>query len=263
MYHRIAEPVRGIPAPTFSVSPTRFRQQLTGLLERGYRAMALSQLLELHHNKAMVPPKRFVVTFDDGYENILTQALPVLEELQIPATLFTATAYIGAADPFPFDDWQHAGTRRMRTDTWRPLGRKQMERLLKTDLIEVGSHTHTHADFRGQPEMLQADLQQSAACLQEWFGIEHPLFAFPYGSRHLGYCGGELSAAARDAGMRCAMTTEPERITATCDPFDWGRFAVEAYDTPASLEAKLAGWYYPPVAMMRKLKQRLTGGPAA
>ena len=41
-----------------------------------------------------IPRKTFVVTFDDGYVNNLTQALPILTRLGVPATVFVATAYL-------------------------------------------------------------------------------------------------------------------------------------------------------------------------
>jgi len=261
MYHRICEPVQGVEPPTFSVSPRRFRRQLTGLLERGYTPLPLRSLLTMQRTQQPIPPRSFAITFDDGYENNLTQALPVLQELQAPATFFIATGYTGSADPFPFDNWKLAGTRRMRADSWRPLSRRQCEQMLKSPLVDIGSHTHMHTDYRADTPGLLADLQQSAEQLGKWYGIRKPLFAFPYGSRHLGFSGGAMSAAAREAGMQCALTTESELVNADTDPFEWGRFTAESYDTPASLVAKLAGWYHPPAAVLRKLRQRLQRRP--
>ena len=54
---------------------------------------------------------------------------------------------------------------------------------------------------------------------------------------------GEWTEAARRAGVTCALTTEGEVNRPTDDPFSWGRFNVYESDTPAMLEAKLAGWY--------------------
>ena len=60
-------------------------------------------------NLAAIPSNVFAVTFDDGYENNYLNALPILRELNVPATIFVATKYLDTDRPFPFDDWSAAG----------------------------------------------------------------------------------------------------------------------------------------------------------
>jgi hypothetical protein len=79
--------------------------------------------------------------------------------------------------------------------------------------------------------------------LRDRFGLADATFAFPYGTRNLGFSGPELSAAAREAGVLCSLTTEDDLVTPDVDPFDWGRFTAEGDDTPVTLSAKLDGWY--------------------
>lgn len=243
MYHRVADPPPGVSAPTWNVPPARFRRQLVGLLSRGYRAWPLRRVLDYHEVGLPVPRNVFVVTFDDGYENNLTQAYPILRELQIPATIFLATAYLDARQPFPSDDWPDAGSQFVPADSWRPLSTAQCHDLLSDGLIELGAHTHTHRDFRGAPEALEDDLAICRQVLATRFGIDRPTFAFPYGTKKLGFSGAPLSGAARRAGMRCALTTEPDLVLPGDDPFDWGRLTATGDDTAATLAAKLDGWF--------------------
>ena len=243
MYHRVADPVPGASEPTWNVRPARFRRQLAGLLARGYRAWPLSRVLDEHEAGRPVPRDVFVVTVDDGYENNLTRAYPILRELNVPATVFLATAYLDGAGPFPSDDWPDAGSPEVPADSWRPMTTAQCRELAADGLIELGAHTHTHRDFRGAPEELERDLARNREVLAERFGVERPTFAFPYGTRKYGFSGPPLSDAARRAGVRCALTTEPQLVMPGDDPFDWGRMTATDDDTAATLAGKLSGWY--------------------
>ena len=255
MYHRVCEAPRGFPRPTWNVPPQRFKQQLVGLLRRGWEPYALRSVLDRTRQGQPLPRKTFVVTFDDGYENNLLYALPVLKQLGIPATIFLATAYLDSAQPFPSDDWSAAGDPGVPADTWRPLTTDQCRELLASGLIELGTHTHTHADFRGKPNELFIDLANCSYVLSEQLGIESPTFAFPYGTRADGFASESLSSAAREAGMQCSLSTEPQLIQPGEDPFSWGRFAAEEHDTAATLAAKLGGWH----TALRSVGKRVMG----
>jgi len=72
------------------LDPEWLREQL-GYLVRNYRPMALSELVDCFEADVEPPSGSFVVTFDDGFRDNLTNALPVLEELGVPATIFLVT----------------------------------------------------------------------------------------------------------------------------------------------------------------------------
>lgn len=262
MYHRVVNKVPGQPFPTWNVTPNRFRRQLTGLLRNGFRAWPLRKVLDHRANQREIPRNVFVVTFDDAYECVFTRALPVLEELRIPATVFLSTAYIDSPEPFPFDDWPAKGKAGVPTESWRPLSQQQCLALQASGLIELGAHTHTHDDFRGRPQDLQADLQHNLACLQARFGLHNATFAFPFGTKSLGYSGSLLAVAARETGVLCALTTESEIARLTGDVYDWGRFNVEAADTAATLAGKLTGWFNYVRGSIRQLESSVWNWPA-
>jgi peptidoglycan/xylan/chitin deacetylase (PgdA/CDA1 family) len=205
LYHRIAIPPAGAPAPTWNVKPARFRAQMEGLLARGYRAWPLGRVLAHHDAGQSIPPQTFVVTFDDGYENVYRQAFPALREHDVPATVFVATAYLDSYDPFPFDDWPCAGSPGVPGETWRPLRTAQCEEMLASGLIELGSHTHVHADFRHHPEEFRHDLALSLEVLRTKFGVREATFAFPFGHGCCRHDGPELSGVAKEAGLLGAL----------------------------------------------------------
>lgn len=243
MYHRVTHLVPGVAEPTFNVTPERFREQLTGLLARGFIAWPLRLVLESSQRGRQIPREVFVVTFDDGYENVYQHAWPVLRDLGIPATIFVSTSYLDSQQPFPFDNWSAKGSPAVSAESWRPLTTAQCRQMHASGLIELATHTHTHADFRNRPDELAIDLETSLEVLRERFGISNSTFAFPYGTRKDGFSGPVLSEACRKVGLLCSLTTEQELTFSGTDPFDWGRFEAESNDTSETLAAKLNGWY--------------------
>ena len=242
-YHRISPIVAGVPEPAVNVTPERFRRQIAGLLSRGFTIRPLGNVLECLSRGEEIPPQTIVVTFDDGYGCVHTNAWPVLRELNVPATVFVSTAYLDAERPFPFDPWATAHLDHVPVDTYRPLTTAQCREMVESGLIELGAHTHTHGDFRGRPDAFRRDLQTSVDVLQAHFGLPEVTFAFPYGRPDMGFVSDELIAAARQTGVTCALSTEMKLNKPQSDPFTWGRFNVDPWDNTSTLAAKLDGWY--------------------
>jgi peptidoglycan/xylan/chitin deacetylase (PgdA/CDA1 family) len=243
LYHRIAPEVPGLPSPSMNVTPHRFREQLVGLLRQGFRFLTLAEALDLHRAGGPVPPRAVVVTFDDGFAGVHDWAWPVMRELRVPSTVFVATGFLDSAQPFPFDSWARAHQGAAPAESWRPLSTSECREMARDGLVELGSHTHSHQDFRGRPTEFGNDMVRSVEFLRDRFGLREVTFAFPFGRRGAGYCGDGLVEAARRAGVRCALSTEAELVDVVQDPFTWGRFNAYDWDTPATLAAKLEGWY--------------------
>jgi peptidoglycan/xylan/chitin deacetylase (PgdA/CDA1 family) len=226
--------------PTWNVPPDRFEAQLSGLLTRGFRPLRLGDLAA-DFNPSPAKPG-FVVTFDDGYESVRASALPVLKRLRVPATVFLATAYIGSGQPFPFDDWNRAGDDQMRS-AWVPLDWESCDDLRDSGLVDLGTHTHTHRDFRKTVEEFESDLITSVTALRERYNLHRVPFAFPFGVNHLGFCTEALTEAATRCGVSCALSLDPKPIRPGQDPFFWGRVLVRPYDTSQTLETKSGRFY--------------------
>ncbi len=238
MYHRIAERVPGVQAPTSNVTPKRFRHQLTGLLALGFEAWPLTKLLNAHSESQAIPSNVFAVTFDDGYENNYLNAWPILRELNVPATIFVATKYLDTDRPFPFDDWPASGMSGVPTSTWQPLSTRQCQEMLASGLIEIGAHTHSHQKFLGRCSEFRRDMKLCLNVLGDRFGIRRPTFAFPYGD-----LSPELVDAARRLDVACCLTTCHQLVQPSDDICRWGRFYAGATDSPLVLAGKLSGWY--------------------
>ena len=253
LYHRVAEQQPGVPDPTFNVTPEGFRMQLQGILERGFRPWPLRKVLETIRSKKKLPCRVFAVTFDDGFENNYLNALPILEELGIPATIFLATAYLGTDRPFPFDDWSEAGNPAVPAIAWRPLSMSQCHELAGHDLIDLGAHTHTHDSFIDNISGFRTDLRENLRVLKAEFGVTRPVFAFPFGLFNP-----EMTEVVKELGLYGAATTRPYPLSKKTDPFEVGRYDTAQFDTAASLAAKLAGWYTPITHVLRLAKKPIS-----
>ena len=250
-YHRVADNVGSDPV-MLNVSPRRFRRQITGLLRLGYQPLALRSLIEIQRRQQPFPPRTFAIVFDDGYSDIFRNAWPVLRELNVPATIFLATRYLDSDERFPFDDWS-----RDDATTARPLSTVECREMLDSGLVEIGSHTHSHTDFRERSAAFRIDLQESIDTLRSRFGIERATFSFPYG-----FTSPELNAIVRDLGLTCGLTADCQSVNAHDDPFQWGRFGAIELDTAWSLAAKLDGWYSSCQNKWRSMRLRSNGNSA-
>lgn len=243
MHHRVAPRTPGVLLPPYDVEPHRFREQVAGLVKRGFQFISLSSALAAHADRKPLPPRCVVLTFDDCFESVYTNAWPILQEFAVPATLFLSTAYLDSDAPFPFDTWADEFADRVPADHYRPIRTEQCREMHATGLVELGTHTHTHADFRGHEDEFAEEMHTASEILKAKFGITEPVFSLPFGNPSAGYASGEFMAAARASGAACALTTEATLVDVASNPFGWGRLNVFEWDTAATLAGKLSGWY--------------------
>ena len=102
MYHAVTRNSYNPPVWTHLPLDT-FRQQLR-FLKNHYTIVSIDQVLDALDGKSTLPPHAALITFDDGYKNNFDIAFPVLQELEIPATIFLTVDKIGSAHPLWFDE---------------------------------------------------------------------------------------------------------------------------------------------------------------
>ena len=236
-YHQVSAAARH-DRDMLNVTPARFQQQMEGLLQLGYEPWSLRRVLAYEQAGEPIPREVFVVVFDDGFENNYLNAWPVLRRLNIPATIFLATGYLGQDRPFPFDTRTETRPQTTAAEAWRPLTLRQCHEMLESSLVDLGTHTHTHQDFRRRPGDFALDLERSLELLEREFGVIEPTFSFPYG-----FVKPRLVSTAKRLGVRCGLTADCRLVLPQSDPFAWGRFGASEFDNAHSLAAKLDGWY--------------------
>ncbi len=85
------------PRTRIAVSQSSFRRHMEELREN-WNPISLSEIDRLFRNGEPIPEQSVFVTFDDGFLNNLTHAAPILNELDIPATVFLTSGLIETGD---------------------------------------------------------------------------------------------------------------------------------------------------------------------
>jgi peptidoglycan/xylan/chitin deacetylase (PgdA/CDA1 family) len=201
-----------------SLTPERFESQLDALRRRGYRGVGFSE--------AVVAPRGRVVavTFDDAFRSVLEFALPALQSLRWPATVFVPTDHVADERPLRWAGTDHwTGTpheHELAPMTWAQL------RGLADAGWEIGSHTCTHPRLTTlSDDRLRQELSASRAACEEAMGDGCDSLAYPYGD-----VDARVARAAHDAGYRTAaglpVRPGPRELLA------WPRVGVYHDDAP-------------------------------
>ncbi|WP_368648444.1 polysaccharide deacetylase family protein [Castellaniella ginsengisoli] len=211
MYHQIGEPSpRGTPYRGLTVHPRDFRRQMLWLRRLGYRGLSMARLIP--YLRGEKHGKVVGITFDDGYANVLENAVPVLEECGFLATNYFVVRQLGGSNVWDADEgvppsplMDAAGLR-----AWAAAGH------------EVGSHTLNHPDLsRISPELAVNEIRDSREALEQIAGAPVRAFCYPYG-----HFNAALAAVAREAGYDSATTTARGLARLDDDPYALPRVAV-------------------------------------
>lgn len=100
MYHRIAP--LDVAGGGVAVPPSLFEEHLAAL-EASFRVLPLAEVVRACAAGA-IPRRSVAITFDDGYVDNLTEAKPLLERHEVPATVFVVSGYVGSGRRFWWDE---------------------------------------------------------------------------------------------------------------------------------------------------------------
>ena len=228
-----------------AVSPARFREQMQSLLDAGYRPLAMDDVLEVLSAGKSSPPA-FAVTFDDGYESVFTQALPILESLSIPVTVFLTTAFLDgvASPPWRSSDPALLSEYRSQSRHFQPLTWDQARTLARHPLVRIGSHTVSHPLLGTMPEdAARSELVRSKSILADRTGALPDYFAYPFGVRRYGAYSETTESLVREAGYRCSVTSEISRARVGNGSWSIPRMSLTQEDTGVDAVAKASGGY--------------------
>lgn len=211
MYHQIGPPApRGTPYRSLVVHPDSFRRQMAWLRRLGFQGLSMRDLQPYLRGERR---GRVVgITFDDGYRNVLQNALPVLRE-----NGFTATNYFVAGQLDGSNVWDHA-----KGIPASPLMSASEIRCWAAAGMEVGSHTVDHLDLPLVPPAEAADqIARSRTLLEGLTGEPVTAFCYPYGHETAA-----LRERVAEAGYTSATTTAAGLARPDDDPFGLPRVLV-------------------------------------
>ena len=230
MYHAIETPPLWHKWRGLYVEPAKLRAQLDELRDTGARFVSLTEW-----NRRRSREREIIVTFDDGFQNVFRDGLPILRELAVPAINYIVAGEIGGANSWDRD----AGAQ------MRPLMSRDEILEWQRAGLEIGSHTLTHPRLSAiPPDQARREIFDSKKILEDLCGRPVPHFAYPYG---------DWNPAIRDlvaeAGYETATVASPGFNSFESDRFTLHRF-------PATHRRPGA------VALGRGFQRLLTGKPS-
>jgi len=101
LYHRVID--LALDPQQLTVSPANFDDQI-GYLRKHYNLLSFEEFAEIVTSKRKMPKRSAVVSFDDGYVDNLTNAVPILEAHAAQAVFYVATATLDTRREFWWDD---------------------------------------------------------------------------------------------------------------------------------------------------------------
>ncbi|MBZ0299518.1 MAG: polysaccharide deacetylase family protein [Anaerolineae bacterium] len=171
-YHAIADQ----PSPLF-VSPHTFDLHLRMLSEAGWHTTSLHTVADCLKRGLPLPEKAVVITFDDGYASVFSDAWPRLQAYGFTATVFLISDYCGRDNQWP---GQPASVPTCPLMTWEQAAE------MGAAGCEMGAHTRTHRALPTLPAAQAEDeIAVSQQVIQQETGQSVDIFAQPYGATNV------------------------------------------------------------------------------
>ncbi|MFJ7073411.1 polysaccharide deacetylase family protein [Streptomyces sp. NPDC098781] len=216
MYHSVSN----CPDDPYNitVTPGRLQRQFAWLARCGLRGVSVRELLAA---RAQGREHGLVgLTFDDGYADFVTTALPVLHRWGFTATVFVLSGLLDGEN-----SWETTGPRKQLLDV-------EGIRLAADAGMEVASHGLTHLDLtRADDDLLYSEVTESRYRLAGIVDDDVEGFCYPYG--HLDE---RAVDAVQRAGYRYACAIKPG--PAGSGDFALPRLHIGEADNPVRLELK-------------------------
>jgi glycosyltransferase involved in cell wall biosynthesis/peptidoglycan/xylan/chitin deacetylase (PgdA/CDA1 family) len=250
LYHRVDHPAGD--RWNLCVSPANFAAHMS-CIRRLYNPVRLSEL-GFMLERGSIRTGSVAVTFDDGYRDNFTTAIPVLKETKVPATFFLSGDGVSNGVSFWWErlnaslrlmleedavaDRLHLALlaadvderERILAGLPQPvealperMSGNEFRALAGEPLADLGAHGWSHRALAEIPlESQRREVADSIRMVSELTGSAVRVFAYPFG----GPVSPQLIEVLKENGIRAALTVETAAVTPGCDPFRIPRFEV-------------------------------------
>lgn len=195
MYHQVT-PTPHAGLRKLTLTPNEFAAQMKWLHRAGYHPITPDHLLEYRAGRKDVPSSPVIITFDDGYRDCFTYAVPILRAYGFPAIFFIVAGLVGKGSL-----WMAQQGLDLPLMDWNDLAQ------LRECGFECGSHTLTHPHLPEVPiGVCREELAGSRRILEDHLGCQIRHLAYPFGFysdivRDLSDSAGYASAYTTDIGL--------------------------------------------------------------
>lgn len=204
----------------WSVTPQRFTEHMAVLRHGGWSTITLTHLVRLTDAGAALPDRCVAVTFDDGFEDVLTRAMPAMDGMV--GTVYVTSGWLRGR---PGDDTGAPG---------RMLAPRQLPEIMANGW-EVGVHGHRHVALDAVSRSTASrDIGDSKHLVEDALGAATTSFAYPYG-----YHDRHVQHLVREAGFGHAVGVKNAHTHAHDDRYGIARITVERGMTANWLEMTL------------------------
>lgn len=193
MYHRVVDSINGPDPYALSITSEDLESQLKHLKSSGFNSVSLQEALAVSNGANPVSGKQVVLTFDDGYMDFMTHALPLLQKYE-----FTATVYLVSDEISGTNTWDHG-----KAEHASLMGPTEIKEARSAG-ITFGSHSKNH------PRLAELSIEEateevagSKKALEDLLGEEMAIFCYPHGNSSV-----PVRDAVREAGYRAALGIE-------------------------------------------------------
>ncbi|QQL45700.1 polysaccharide deacetylase family protein [Sulfuriroseicoccus oceanibius] len=216
-YHRFSSSAK----PTDMMTTTaRFREEMQMLADSGVAVVSMEDFLAWKRGEINIPNPSVVITIDDGWKSVYTEAYPVLKEFGFPFTTFIYTNFFGGLG--------------------KTLSAEQVKEMIANGMT-LGCHSKSHpyvSKVRAERQkgeeayakFLREEMVETADVLEREIGVRPVVYAYPGG-----YYADDMLEAANEAGYEALFTVNPAKVVFDTPNHEIHRYVVHG-DKPYTFD---------------------------
>ena len=194
-YHDLAE---NQPETAMRIHTSKFRTQMQAIQQLGIKVITMEEFIAWKVEGKSLPPKSILITFDDGWKSVYTDAFPILKEMGFPFTIFLYKNYVDGGG--------------------KALTSPMIQQMLSSGKMSIGSHSVSHpypvtvknSRKKGVPVFdayLRKEMGESKNFLESKFPVKVSTYAYPGG-----FFTEEMFKLGEEFSYSCMFTVLPGKI---------------------------------------------------